>query len=152
MKNILFVFAVLLSAATMQAGRNASSYDEMPTDSVETNKDSVEEKGYVCYQPVEVMPSFPGGFGALMKYLSTNIKYPEEAERLHIQGRVVCTFVVRKNGAVSDVKVKQSVDPQLDGEAVRVIRRMPKWIPGKRNGEDEDVGYTLPITFKLPRR
>ena len=150
MKNILFVFAVLLSAATMQAGRNASSYDEMPTDSVETNKDSVEEKEYD--DPVETQPGFPGGFGALMKYLSTNIKYPEEAERLHIQGRVVCTFVVRKNGAVSDVKVKQSVDPQLDGEAVRVIRRMPKWIPGKRNGEDEDVGYTLPITFKLPRR
>ena len=150
MKNILFVFAVLLSAATMQAGRNASSYDEMPNDSVETNKDSVEEKEYD--DPVETQPSFPGGFGALMKYLSTNIRYPEEAERLHIQGRVVCTFVVRKNGAVSDVKVKQSVDPQLDGEAVRVIRRMPKWIPGKRNGEDEDVGYTLPITFKLPRR
>ena len=150
MKNILFVFAMLLSAATMQAGRNASSYDEMPTDSVETNKDSVEEKEYD--DPVETQPGFPGGFGALMKYLSTNIKYPEEAERLHIQGRVVCTFVVRKNGAVSDVKVKQSVDPQLDGEAVRVIRRMPKWIPGKRNGEDEDVRYTLPITFKLPRR
>jgi protein TonB len=147
MKNILFVFAVLLSTATMQAGRNASSYDEMPTDFVETNKDSVEEKEYD--DPVETQPGFPGGFGALMKYLSTNIKYPEEAERLHIQGRVVCTFVVRKNGAVSDVKVKQSVDPQLDGEAVRVIRRMPKWIPGKRNGEDEDVGYTLPITFKL---
>jgi len=147
MKNILFVFAVLLSAATMQAGRNASFYDEMPNDSVETNKDSVEEKEYD--DPVETQPGFPGGFGALMKYLSTNIKYPEEAERLHIQGRVVCTFVVRKNGAVSDVKVKQSVDPQLDGEAVRVIRRMPKWIPGKRNGEDEDVGYTLPITFKL---
>ena len=141
---------MLLSAATMQAGRNASSYDEMPTDSVETNKDSVEEKEYD--DPVETQPGFPGGFGALMKYLSTNIKYPEEAERLHIQGRVVCTFVVRKNGAVSDVKVKQSVDPQLDGEAVRVIRRMPKWIPGKRNGEDEDVRYTLPITFKLPRR
>lgn len=150
MKNILFVFAVLLSAATMQAGRNASSYDEMPHDSVETNKDSVEEKEYD--DPVETQPGFPGGFGALMKYLSTNIKYPEEAERLHIQGRVVCTFVVRKNGAVSDVKVKQSVDPQLDGEAVRVIRRMPKWIPGKRDGKSVNVRYTLPITFKLPRR
>ena len=98
---------------------------------------------------VEQMPSFPGGMGALMQYLSTHIKYPIEAENNGIQGRVICTFVIGEDGSISNVKVSRSVDPLLDAEAVRVISSMPHWIPGKKDGVPCRVKFTLPVTFKL---
>ena len=94
------------------------------------------------------MPTFPGGMGAVMQYLSTNIKYPMEAENKGIQGRVICTFIVGADGSISNVKVSRSVDPLLDNEAVRVIKSMPKWNPGKINGKPCRVKFTLPVTFK----
>jgi protein TonB len=101
------------------------------------------------FDVVEVMPSFPGGQGALMQWLSKNIKYPVVAEENGVQGRVVVTFVVEKDGSITDVNVVKSVDPSLDKEAQRVVKSMPHWIPGKQNGSAVRVKYTVPVTFKL---
>jgi len=101
------------------------------------------------FDVVEQMPSFPGGQAALLEYLSKNIKYPVVAEENGIQGRVVCTFVVERDGSVTDVQVARSIDPSLDKEAIRVLKKMPKWIPGKQNGSAVRVKYTVPVTFRL---
>jgi len=101
------------------------------------------------FDVVEQMPSFPGGQGALMSWLGSNIKYPVVAEENGVQGRVVCTFVVERDGSITDVKVVRGVDPSLDKEAVRVLKAMPKWIPGKQNGSAVRVKYTVPVTFRL---
>ena len=101
------------------------------------------------FDVVEQMPSFPGGTAALMAYLQKSIKYPPVAEENGIQGRVICTFVVERDGSVTDVKIARGVDPSLDKEATRVVSSMPKWIPGKQNGQAVRVKYTLPVTFRL---
>ena len=101
------------------------------------------------FDVVEQMPSFPGGQSALLQYLSSNIKYPVVAEENGVQGRVIVTFVVEKDGSITDVKVVKSVDPSLDKEAQRVVKSMPKWIPGKQNGSAVRVKYTVPVTFRL---
>ena len=105
--------------------------------------------GGKVYDVVEQMPQYPGGIGALMQYLSSHIKYPVVAEANGIQGRVICTFIVEKDGSISDIKVSRSVDPYLDQEAVRMIGSMPAWTPGRQNGEVCRVKFTLPVTFKL---
>ena len=102
-----------------------------------------------AHDVVEVMPYFNGGMGALMQYLSSNIKYPEECEENGIQGRVVCTFVVERDGSITNLKVTKPVHPLLDKEALRVLSLMPKWIPGSKGGETVRVRYTLPVTFRL---
>ena len=101
------------------------------------------------FDVVEQMPSFPGGMGALMSWLSQNIKYPVIAAENGVQGRVIVQFVVEKDGSVTDVHVAKSVDPSLDKEAARVVKAMPKWNPGKQNGSAVRVKYTVPVTFKL---
>jgi len=101
------------------------------------------------FEVVEQMPEFPGGQAALLKWISDNIKYPTIAEENGIQGRVVCTFVVERDGSVTDVQVARSIDPSLDKEAVRVLKKMPRWNPGKQNGSAVRVKYTVPVTFKL---
>lgn len=98
---------------------------------------------------VEQMPSFRGGQQKLMEYLAENTRYPKELAEACIQGRVIVTFVVEKDGSISNVKVAKSLDPLLDKEAVRVVSAMPKWIPGKQNGVTYRVKYTLPVTFRL---
>jgi TonB family protein len=117
------------------------------------NTDVVEQEVEVdttaIYDHVEQMPSFPGGDKALYKWFETNLKYPDASIKDSIQGRVVVRFVVRKDGSISDVEILRSLDPSCDKEAVRVIKNMPKWIPGKQNGKNVDVYFTLPILFKL---
>ena len=98
------------------------------------------------YNSVDELPSFPGG---ISQWLSQNLQYPPIAQENGIQGTVVVQFVVEKNGSLSDVKVIRSKDPSLDNEALRVVRNMPKWKPGKLNGSPVRVSFTLPITFKL---
>ena len=98
-----------------------------------------------------VMPTFPGGTEALMQYLKENVKYPPQAEREGIEGRVVCSFVVLEDGTVSDIEVAISVHPLLDNEVVRVLGLMPKWIPGKQKGMPMKVRYSLPVTFRLQK-
>ena len=95
------------------------------------------------------MPSFPGGQSALMQYLNSNIKYPVVAQENGVQGRVVVSFVVEKDGSITDVRVVRSVDPSLDREATRVVKSMPHWIPGKQNGSAVRVKYNVPVSFKL---
>ena len=101
------------------------------------------------FDVVEEMPSFPGGSAALMSYLSSNTKYPVVAQENGVQGRVIVSFVVERDGSISDVKVARSVDPSLDREAQRVVKSMPKWKPGKQNGSAVRVKYTVPVVFRL---
>ena len=101
------------------------------------------------YDVVEQMPQYPGGHGKLFEYLSKNVRYPKEAEDKCLQGRVIATFVVEKDGSITNAKIVKSIDPALDAEALRVINGMPNWIPGKQNGEPVRVKYTVPVTFRL---
>ena len=101
------------------------------------------------FDVVEQMPEFPGGQEAMMKFLSESVKYPKEASKDGIQGRVVVQFVVEKDGSISEVEVVKKVNEHLDAEAVRVVNAMPKWKPGKQKGEAVRVKYTLPISFRL---
>lgn len=101
------------------------------------------------FDVVEQKPQFPGGEAALLKYVSEHIRYPAMAQENNIQGRVVVQFVVTKTGAVGEVKVVRGKDPDLDKEAVRVVKSLPKFVPGKMNGHAVNVWYTLPIQFKL---
>ena len=101
------------------------------------------------FQVVEEQPMFPGGMEELMKFLQTNIRYPKEAQERGLQGRVIVQFVVNKDGSICDEKVVRSVDPQLDAEALRIVRSMPNWTPGKQRGEAVRVRFTLPVTFRL---
>jgi len=101
------------------------------------------------FDVVEQMPAFPGGDAALMKYLRDNIHYPTVAAENGVQGRVVVGFVVEKDGSVTDVNIMKGQDPSLDKEAMRVVKSMPKWIPGKQNGTTVRVKYQVPVTFRL---
>ncbi len=109
----------------------------------------IEEEDNVVFQVVETMPLFPGGESAMMKFMGENIKYPVIAQENGIQGRVICQFVVNKDGSIVDVEVVRSVDASLDKEAIRMIKSMPKWSPGKQRGKPVRVKYTLPVNFKL---
>ena len=101
------------------------------------------------FDVVEEMPSFPGGNGALMSYLNGNTKYPVVAQENGVQGKVIISFVVERDGSISDVRVARSVDPSLDREAQRVVKSMPRWTPGKQNGQTVRVKYTVPVVFRL---
>ena len=105
----------------------------------------------VIYRSVEQMPRFPGGEAALMKYINTHIQYPAEALKNRIEGRAVVQFVVEKTGNIGEVKVVRSLGKDLDKEAVRVIKSLPKFTPGRQNGKAVSVWYTLPVIFKLPQ-
>lgn len=98
---------------------------------------------------VEQMPMFPGGDGALMGYLRDNIHYPTVAAENGVQGRVVVGFVVERDGSITDVNILRGVDPSLDREAMRVVKSMPKWTPGKQNGSAVRVKYQVPVSFRL---
>lgn len=101
------------------------------------------------FTAVEQMPQFPGGDAALMKYLSSHINYPPMAAENNVQGKVILQFVVGTDGRVGEVKIARSVDKDLDKEAVRVVKSLPKFIPGRQNGQAVPVWYTLPVSFKL---
>jgi len=116
---------------------------------LQDHKVVVEDTKPQIFSHVEVMPQFPGGEGALMKYLGDNIIYPTIAQEQGIQGRVSLRFVVKPDGSVSDVQVVKGLDPSCDKEAMRVVQKMPKWIPGKQNGNPVYVYFSLPVTFRL---
>jgi protein TonB len=120
--------------------------DEVVVEKKEEKPKEVKEE---VFRSVEQMPQFPGGEAALMKYLQSHINYPPMAAENNVQGRVVVQFVVDKTGKVGEVKVVRSVDKDLDKEAVRVCKSLPKFTPGRQNGQAVSVWYTLPVTFKL---
>ena len=101
------------------------------------------------YDCVEQMPSFPGGSQKLKEFIEENLRYPKELEETCVQGRVIVRFVVERNGKLSNVKVVKSVHPALDKEAIRIVKLMPRWIPGRQNGITVRVKFYIPIIFRL---
>jgi len=109
---------------------------------------AVEEETYDI-AAVQEQPEFPGGMGKMYEYLQKNTKYPDMEFDAGIQGKVYVEFVVEKDGSVTDVKLRRGVSPGLDKEALRAVRSMPKWTPGKMNGKSVKVRFTIPVDFKL---
>lgn len=103
----------------------------------------------VVYDVTETMPQFPGGQGVMMKYLAANIKYPASAVKAKKQGRVIIAFVIQKDGSVTNARIVKSVDPELDAEALRIVKAMPNWTPGTQDGKPVNVRYTIPVVFSL---
>ena len=116
---------------------------------VSAQKTVVSKKNQKVYDVVEQMPEYPGGIAAMYEYLMQNMKYPEDAKKQKVEGRVIASFVVETDGTISDVKVVRKVFPSLDAEAIRVLEAMPKWIPGKQSGKPVRVKYAVPMNFKL---
>ena len=111
----------------------------------------VSQSNQNIYDVVEQMPEFPGGMEALINFLSTNIKYPNDAIKQNVGGRVMVMFVVETDGSISNVRVAKRVFPSLDAEAIRVAKTMPKWKPGKEKGRLVRVNYTLPVVFSIKK-
>ena len=130
--------------ATSPANRNTESAETR----AEKSASKTEFTGKVYYI-VEQMPEFPGGLTALMNYLRANIRYPATAQSAGIEGRVIVSFIVEPNGSVSNVEIVRGVDSNLDQEALRVVRQMPKWKAGKQDGSTVRVKFHLPIKFML---
>ena len=101
------------------------------------------------FNVVEDMPAFPGGMEAMSQFISSNIKYPADAKKQKVDGRVLVNFVVEKDGSITEVKVIKPAFPSLDAEAIRVVKAMPKWKPGYQNGQAVRVQFTMPINFSL---
>lgn len=141
---ILPIFFILIAANSSYAGEKDQSLQEPPP----VKKEVTEE----IFVVVEEQPEYPGGQEAMMKFLSDSIVYPDEAKAKGIQGRVICNFVVMKDGSIDDVNVVRGVDPLLDAEAVRVLKSMPAWKPGKQRGQAVNVRYTLPLEFRLDNK
>ncbi|MBQ3832277.1 MAG: energy transducer TonB, partial [Bacteroidales bacterium] len=114
---------------------------------ISQSKDSIYEAGNV-----EVMPQFPGGDEAMMKFIQENTVYPENAKKNGIGGRTFVSFTIEKDGSISDVKVLRGCDKECDAEAVRVVKSMPKWTPGKVKGQFVRVNFTMPFVFKAPQK
>ena len=123
-----------------------TAVDEVVVEKKEEKPKEVKEEIHTL---VEQMPQFPGGDAALMKYLSSHINYPPMAAENGVQGKVILQFVVEKDGRVGEVKIARSVDKDLDKEAIRVVKSLPKFTPGRQNGYPVRVWYTLPVNFKL---
>jgi protein TonB len=125
--------------------------DEIEIEDTESDEDLeiVEEDDEEVFMVVENMPEFPGGDLGLMKYIQKNVKYPPIAKEYNITGKVYISFVVDKSGSVTNVKVVRGVDKNLDAEAVRVIKSLPKYKPGKQRGKAVKVMFTVPINFTL---
>lgn len=133
--------------STIQSSEETGQAVDVKYVPVEVEEEPVEEEQ--IFQVVEEMPEFPGGMAECLKFLAKNIKYPTIAQENGVQGRVIVQFVVNSDGTIVDPVVMRSVDPYLDKEALRVIRMMPKWKPGKQRGKAVRVKYTVPVTFKL---
>ena len=137
---------VAISIADVKGNDEANGKDIADLKQVVTQAEPAEEQ---VFDMVEQMPTFPGGQQELMAYLGKNIKYPTIAQENGTQGRVIIQFVVERDGSITDVRVARGVDPYLDKEAVRVVKSMPKWLPGKQNGKAVRVKFTVPVMFRL---
>lgn len=146
----------LQSATTIKMEKSAQELDEVCVVGYERQTQADEIKKIMedneAFIPVEEAPEFPGGTKALMQFLARNIKYPADAEKNKTEGRVIVQFIVEKDGKISEETVVRSVSPSLDAEALRIIRLMPAWTPGKQRGKAVDIKFTLPITFRLEQQ
>lgn len=132
------------SAQIYQIAKQMTSTLKNPKDEFATNQN--DER---VYDVVENMPQFQGGPSALFEYLSNNLQYPEDAEKEGVQGRVIVTFIVERDGRISNSTITNHLYPSLDKEAIRLIESMPKWNPGRQNGKAVRTKYTLPVAFRL---
>ena len=145
-KCLLFVVSALILLVIVIAPARANAQDKREK-TTQTRKDTATDDK--VYEVCEQMPIFEGGDAALMKYLTDSVKYPELAKKHGVQGRVVIGFIVEKDGSLTDVKVLRHVDIALDAEALRVVKGMPKWIPGRQNEQRVRVKYNVPVSFRL---
>ena len=141
--------AIAGTVTNLEGTTDINNFKDRIQEIVVEEKKPVEEKKVEIFKAVEQMPQFPGGDEALLRYLSSHINYPPMAAENNIQGKVVVEFVVDKTGKVGEVRVVRSVDKDLDREAVRVCKSLPKFVPGRQNGQPVSVWFTLPVTFKL---
>lgn len=140
--SICIISATSLSAQ-IHPWESAEDADNNQPTAITTPKDRP------VYEAVEQMPQFPGGDAELLKYVASHILYPENAAKNNIQGRVVVKFIIEADGSVSDVTILRGKDPELDQEAIRVVKTLPAFTPGKMNGQPVAVWYTFPVNFKL---
>ena len=145
-KCLVFAVSVLILLVVVFVPARANAQDKKEK-TTQTHKDTTTDDK--VYEVCEQMPIFEGGDAALMKYLTDSVKYPELAKKHGVQGRVVIGFIVEKDGSLTDVKVLRPVDIDLDAEVLRLVKGMPKWIPGRQNGKRVRVRYLLPIHICL---
>ena len=145
-KCLLFVISALVLLVIVIAPASANAQDKRGK-TTQTRKDTATDDK--VYEVCEQMPIFEGGDAALLKYLGENLKLPEEDQERGMQGRMVVGFIVEKDGSLTDVKVLRPVDIDLDAEVLRLVKGMPKWIPGRHNGQRVRVRYLLPIHICL---
>lgn len=153
-KYALFVLPAfaLLVAGNISCSQGASEKQDAKEETVAPDSVAAPTDGVAkdeVFMVAEQMPEFPGGMKELLKFLQDNLKYPENAMKNNVQGRVIVQFVVEKDGTLTEFKVARSVDPDLDAEALRVLQTMPKWKPGMQRGKIERVKFTVPVSFKL---
>ena len=152
MKKTLFLIIFTLFCIGNMYTQTYSDENIIETDSTKTANTEENEKEYIEYYYQEIMPEFPGGMSELMKFIQKNMQYPKIAIKKGIEGRVICQFTVKKDGSIENVIIIRGLHKSLDKEAVRVIKKMPKWKPGKDyEGQVQDCKYTIPVTFKLPK-
>ena len=145
-KCLLFAISALVLLVIVFAPARANAQDKKEK-TTQTHKDTT--TGDKVYEVCEQMPIFEGGDAALLKYLRENLKYPDKTKDRGVQGRLVIGFIVEKDGSLTDVKVLRPVDIDLDAEVLRLVKGMPKWIPGRQNGKRVRVRYNVPVSFRL---
>ena len=145
-KCLLFAISALVLLVVVFAPASANAQDKRGK-TTQTRKDTATDDK--VYEVCEQMPIFEGGDAALLKYLRENLKYPDKTKDRGVQGRLVIGFIVEKDGSLTDVKVLRPVDIDLDAEVLRLVKGMPKWIPGRHNGQRVRVRYLLPIHICL---
>lgn len=163
MRRFLTALGISVSAIMMGWAERPSSFrpiteadlrqvqDETNTQNeAKINEYKIDEKQ--AYMNVEEQAEFPGGLQGLMEWLGKTIKYPRKAQKNKVEGKVVVLFIIEKDGSISDVKIIESIDPDLDKEALRIVKKMPKWKPGKLNGDPVRSYFTLPINFRLQQK
>ena len=145
-KCLLFAISALVLLVIVFAPARADAQDKRGKTTQTRKNTTTDDK---IYEVCEQMPIFEGGDAALLKYLTDSVKYPELAKKHGVQGRVVIGFIVEKDGSLTDVKVLRHVDIALDAEALRVVKGMPKWIPGCQDEQLVRVRYNVPVSFRL---
>ena len=143
--HVKFLIGILLTAILF----TAFACNQKKLAKSQSSKVNPEQPQEIVFMEVEQMPEFPGGQLELRKFIAGSVKYPVEAMKNRIQGKVFVSFIIGKDGSVKNVKIVRGADPLLDAEGIRVVKSMPKWIPGKQKGKEVNVQYTIPINFAL---
>ena len=143
LRHLLIVAMLLTMSATLSAQNTKRNHDRLPVKEEERSQE-------VCTIP-EQLPVFPGGEAALLAYVASQTKYPEQAIRDSVQGVVLLRFVVLEDGRIGKVQIIKSLESHCDAEAKRVVKSLPRFIPGRQGGKAVRVWYTLPIRFQLPK-